>query len=117
MNDQSYQLTEDGKVNYAKSLPYLLNGIMGTIALKPQAQMMVVKIQADPLNSFAQIGGLAKVIPNVPNYIKNRYSHRSDMFVAQQIPPTSADAFGQQGVPVENLQHDRPWAHRAPLMH
>ena len=71
MNDQSYQLTAEGKANYAKSLPYLLNGIMGTIALKPQAQMMVVKIQADPLNSFAQIGGLAKVIPNVPNYIKN----------------------------------------------
>ena len=70
MNDQSYQLTADGKVNYAKSLPHLLNGIMGTIALKPQAQMMVVKIQSDPLNSFAQIGGLAKVIPNIPNYIK-----------------------------------------------
>ena len=70
MNDQSYQLTADGKVNYAKSLPHLLNGIMGTIALKPQAQMMVVKIQSDPLNSFAQIGGLAKVIPNVPAYIQ-----------------------------------------------
>ena len=71
MNDQSYQLTADGKVNYAKSLPYLLNGIMGTVALKPQAQMMIVKIQSDPLNAFAQIGGLAKVIPNIPNYIKN----------------------------------------------
>ena len=71
MNDQSYQLTADGKVHYAKSLPYLLNGIMGTVALKPQAQMMVVKIQSDPLNSFAQIGGLAKVIPNIPAYIKN----------------------------------------------
>ena len=71
MNDQSYQLTADGKVNYAKSLPYLLNGIMGTIALKPQAQMMVVNIQQDPLNSLAEIGGLAKVIPNIPSYIKN----------------------------------------------
>ena len=71
MNDQSYQLTADGKVNYAKSLPYLLNGIMGTVALKPQAQMMVAKIQSDPLNSLAQIGGLAKVIPNIPSYIKN----------------------------------------------
>ena len=71
MNDQSYQLTAEGKLSYAKSLPYLLNGIMGTVALKPQAQMMVVKIQADPLNSLAQIGGLAKVIPNMPGYIKN----------------------------------------------
>ena len=71
MNDQSYQLTADGKVHYAKSLPYLLNGIMGTIALKPQAQMMVVNIQQDPLNSLAEIGGLAKVIPNIPAYIKN----------------------------------------------
>ena len=71
MNDQSYQLTADGKVHYAKSLPYLLNGIMGTIALKPQAQMMMVKIQADPLSAFDQIGGLAQVIPNIPAYIKN----------------------------------------------
>ena len=71
MNDQSYQLTADGKVHYAKSLPYLLNGIMGTIALKPQAQMMMVKIQADPLSAFDQIGGLVKVIPNIPAYIKN----------------------------------------------
>ena len=70
MNDQSYQLTAEGKLSYAKSLPYLLNGIMGTIALKPQAQMMMVKIQADPLNAFDQIGGLAKVIPNVPGYIQ-----------------------------------------------
>ena len=71
MNDQSYQLTEDGKVNYAKSLPYLLNGILGTAALKPQAQMMVANIQQDPMNAITQIGGLAKVIPNIPAYIKN----------------------------------------------
>ena len=71
LNDQSHQLTAEGKASYAKSLPYLLNGIMGTIALKPQTQMMMVKIQSDPLNAFAQIGGLAKVIPNIPAYIKN----------------------------------------------
>ena len=70
MNDQSYQLTADGKVHYAKSLPYLLNGILGTIALKPQTQMMMVKIQADPLSAFDEIGGLAKVIPNMPGYIQ-----------------------------------------------
>ena len=70
MNDQSHQLTAEGKANYAKSLPYLLKGVMGTVALKSQSQMMIVKIQADPLNAFAQIGGLAKVIPNMPGYIK-----------------------------------------------
>jgi len=71
MNDQSYQLTADGKAYYAKSLPYLGKGIMGTIELKPQAQMMVGKIQADPMNAIAEIGGLAKVIPKMPGYIKN----------------------------------------------
>ena len=71
MNDQSYQLTAEGKANYAKSLPYLLNGIMGTIALKPQAQMMIANIQSDPMNALTQIGDLAKVIPNMPGYIKN----------------------------------------------
>ena len=71
MNDQSHQLTAEGKANYAKSLPYLLKGVMGTVALKSQSQMMIVKIQADPLNALAQIGDLATVIPNMPGYIKN----------------------------------------------
>ena len=71
MNDQSYQLTAEGKANYAKSLPYLGKGIVGTAKLKPQSQMMIANIQSDPMNAFAQIGGLAKVIPNMPGYIKN----------------------------------------------
>jgi len=70
MNDQSYQLTAEGKASYAKSLPYLGKGIMGTARLKPQAQMMIANIQSDPMNAFAQIGGLAKVIPNMPGYIQ-----------------------------------------------
>ena len=71
MNDQSYQLTVEGKASYAKSLPHLGKGIMGTAKLKPQSQMMIANIQSNPMNAFAQIGGLAKVIPNIPNYIKN----------------------------------------------
>ena len=70
MNDQSYQLTAEGKASYAKSLPYLGKGIMGTARLKPQAQMMIANIQSDPMNAFAQIGGLSKVIPSLPGYIK-----------------------------------------------
>ena len=70
MNDQSYQLTAEGKANYTKSLPYLGKGIIGTAKLKPQSQMMIANIQSDPMNAFAQIGGLAKVIPNMPGYIK-----------------------------------------------
>ena len=71
MNDQSYQLTAEGKANYAKSLPYLGKGIMGTVALKPQAQMMMVNIKSDPWNALDQIGDLVTVIPNMPGYIKN----------------------------------------------
>ena len=70
MNDQSYQLTAEGKANYAKSLPHLGKGIMGTAKLKPQSQIMITNIQANPMTAFAQIGGLSKVIPNMPGYIK-----------------------------------------------
>jgi hypothetical protein len=70
MNDQSYQLTAEGKANYAKSLPYLGKGIMGTMELRPQSQMMIANIQSNPMNAFNQIGGLSKIIPSLPNYIK-----------------------------------------------
>ena len=70
MNDQSYQLTAEGKANYAKSLPYLGKGIIGTAKLKPQSQMMMVNIKSDPFNALDQIGDLVTVIPNMPGYIK-----------------------------------------------
>ena len=69
MNDEGFQLTAEGKASYAKSLPFLLKGVMGTIKLKPESQAMVSNIQANPMNALKELGGLSKVIPNVPKYI------------------------------------------------
>lgn len=69
MSDESFQLTADGKANYAKSLPFLLKGVMGTIKLRPETQAMVSNIQANPMVALTEIGGISQVIPNVPKYI------------------------------------------------
>ena len=69
MGDESFKLTAEGKVNYAKSLPFLLKGIKGTIRLRPETQAMVSNIQSNPMMALKELGGLSKVIPNVPKYI------------------------------------------------
>jgi len=69
MNDEGFQLTAEGKASYAKSLPFLLKGVMGTIKLRPESQAMVSNIQANPMVALKELGGLSKVIPNVPKYI------------------------------------------------
>ena len=69
MSDESFQLTAEGKASYAKSLPFLLKGVMGTIRLRPEAQAMVSNIQGNPMAALKELGGLSKVIPNVPKYI------------------------------------------------
>ena len=69
MNDESFKLTAEGKANYAKSLPFLGKGIIGTIKLRPETQSMIAGIQGNPMNAIKQLGGLAKVIPNIPGYI------------------------------------------------
>ena len=69
MNDESFKLTAEGKANYAKSLPFLGKGIIGTIKLRPETQSMIAGIKGNPMNAIKQIGGLAKVIPNIPGYI------------------------------------------------
>lgn len=69
MNDKSFQLTVEGKANYAKSLPFLLKGALGTIKLRPEAQAMISNIQGNPTAALKELGGLSKVIPNLPKYI------------------------------------------------
>ena len=69
MNDESFKLTAEGKANYAKSLPFLGKGIIGTIKLRPETQSMIAGIKGNPMNAVKQLGGLAKVIPNIPGYI------------------------------------------------
>ena len=69
MKDESFKLSAEGKANYAKSLPFLGKGIIGTIKLRPETQSMIAGIKGNPMNAIKQLGGLAKVIPNIPGYI------------------------------------------------
>ena len=69
LNDQSFQLTAEGKASYAKSFPFLLNGVMKSIELRPQTLVMVTNIQANPLVAFKEIGEASKIIPHIPKYI------------------------------------------------
>ena len=69
MKDESFKLSAEGKANYAKSLPFLGKGILGTIKLRPETQSMITNIQSNPMNAITQIGGLSKIIPNIPGYI------------------------------------------------
>ena len=66
---ESFKLTAEGKASYAQSLPFLLKGVKGTIELQPQSQAMVANIQASPMVAMKELGGLSKVLPNVPKYI------------------------------------------------
>ena len=69
MNDESFKLSAEGKANYAKSLPFLGKGIVGTIKLRPETQNMIAGIKGNPMNALKQLGGLSKIIPNIPGYI------------------------------------------------
>ena len=69
MKDESFKLSVEGKANYAKSLPFLGKGLLGTIKLRPETQSMIANIQSNPMNAITQIGGLSKIIPNIPGYI------------------------------------------------
>ena len=69
MKDESFKLSAEGKANYAKSLPFLGKGLLGTLKLRPETQSMIANIQTNPMNAITQIGGLSKIIPNIPGYI------------------------------------------------
>ena len=69
MKDESFKLSAEGKANYAKSLPFLGKGLLGTIKLRPETQSMIANIKTNPMNVITQIGGLSKIIPNIPGYI------------------------------------------------
>ena len=69
MNDEGFQLTAEGKASYAKSLPFLLKGVMGTIKLRPVSQALVSNIQANPMVALKELGRLSKVLPSVQEYI------------------------------------------------
>lgn len=63
-------VSAEGKVYYAKSLPPAGKGLMGTIKLAPVSSKMVSAVSSNPLSALKEIGGLSKVIPQLPAYMK-----------------------------------------------
>jgi hypothetical protein len=57
------------KEKYAKSIPFVAKGLIGTLELRPKSQQMLSGIQANPIQAVSDLGPFAKAIPEVPNYI------------------------------------------------
>lgn len=91
INDKSIKITAEGKALYAKAIPATGKGLLGTIKLRPKAQQMVTGIQSNPMSAVSEIGGLAKIIPNIPSYI-------TTMFKTTKLIATGAKANDIKGV-------------------
>ncbi|MFZ9715700.1 MAG: hypothetical protein ACO3CE_05395 [Pelagibacteraceae bacterium] len=63
------KLDVKAKEKYAKSIPFVAKGLVGTLELRPKSQQMVSGIQANPMQAVSDLGPLSKAIPEVPNYI------------------------------------------------
>ena len=64
-------MTSEGKTLYAKSLAPAGKGVLTTIKLVPAAKKMTTNISANPTSALTELGGLVKVIPNIPGYVTN----------------------------------------------
>ena len=63
-------ISAEGKIHYAKALPYAVNGILGTIQLPPEAQNLLNSIKADKMVAL-KMGDFLKVLPKIPEYVKS----------------------------------------------
>ena len=70
LNAQSTVISAEGQVFYAKALPPAGKGLVGTIQMIPVTKNMVEGVKANPISAVTAVGGLAKVIPNLPSYIQ-----------------------------------------------
>ena len=70
LNAQSTVISAEGQVFYAKALPPAGKGLIGTVQMVPITKKMVEGVKANPMSAVTAVGGLAKVIPNLPNYIQ-----------------------------------------------
>jgi hypothetical protein len=70
LGNQSTAISVEGQVFYAQSLPPAGKGLVGTLKMIPITKNMVDGIKANPMTAISQVGGLAKVIPNLPSYIQ-----------------------------------------------
>ena len=63
-------LSAEGKIHYAKALPYTIRGVLGTIQLPPEAKNLLDAIKADKM-AILKMGSFLKVLPKIPSYVKS----------------------------------------------
>ena len=79
IKDQSLQLSEQGKVYYAQSLPYALNAAISTYNLYHVASNTISNVGDSGdivfgiLNNLNNVIGIAQILPQLPAYSKNMY--------------------------------------------
>ena len=61
-------LSAEGKIHYAKALPYTIKGLLGTIQLPPEAKNLIDSIKADKM-AVLKMGDFLKVLPKIPAYV------------------------------------------------
>ena len=70
MKAKGNMVSAEGKIEFAKALPPAGKGLVGTIKLAPISSQMVGQVSANPLSAVKEIGGVAKIIPKLPEYMK-----------------------------------------------
>ena len=63
-------ISAEGKLHYAKALPYTIKGLLGTIQLPPEAKNLIDTIKADKM-AVLKMGDFLKVLPKIPSYVQS----------------------------------------------
>ena len=61
-------ISAEGKIHYAKALPYAVSGVLGTIQLPPEAKNLLDAIKTDKL-AILKMSDFLKVLPKIPSYV------------------------------------------------
>ena len=63
-------LSAEGKVHYAKALPFAVKGLIGMVQLPPEANSLLKTIKSDKMAAL-KMGDFLKVLPKIPNYVSS----------------------------------------------
>ena len=63
-------LSAEGKVHYAKALPFAVKGLIGMVQLPPEANSLLKTIKSDKMAAL-KMGDFLKVLPKIPEYVSS----------------------------------------------
>ena len=63
-------LSAEGKVHYAKALPFAVKGLIGMVQLPPEANSLLKTIKSDKMAAL-KMGDFLKVLPKIPGYVSS----------------------------------------------